>query len=168
MSRCYNQCQNNSSGTSSGATGNSGCCNNNKGCCDSGDSCGMNIYRYCSPCRPIIPGGGGTGPTGPTGSTGPTGPTGPTGATGVGLETVQEFTPDTRYAQGDLVFYNGGLYMADINDPTGIPGLSPDYSLVTVAGPTGASGATGATAPSIYAQHGKCRNHAAFHYLKDN
>ena len=27
---------------------------------------------------------------------------------------------------------------------------------------------TGLTAPSIYAQHGKCRNHAAFHYLKDN
>ena len=26
----------------------------------------------------------------------------------------------------------------------------------------------GAVAPSIYAQHGKCRNHAAFHYLKDN
>ena len=24
------------------------------------------------------------------------------------------------------------------------------------------------TAPSIYAQHGNCRNHAAFHYLKDN
>ena len=23
-------------------------------------------------------------------------------------------------------------------------------------------------APSIYAQQGKCRNHAAFHYLKDN
>ena len=35
-------------------------------------------------------------------------------------------------------------------------------------GPTGATGATGATAPSIYAQHGNCRNHAAFHYLKDN
>ena len=29
-------------------------------------------------------------------------------------------------------------------------------------------GATGPTAPSIYAQHGNCRNHAAFHYLKDN
>lgn len=28
--------------------------------------------------------------------------------------------------------------------------------------------AVGATAPSIYAQHGNCRNHAAFHYLKDN
>ena len=32
----------------------------------------------------------------------------------------------------------------------------------------GATGPRGATAPSIYAQHGKCRNHAAFHYLKDN
>ncbi|MFR1628308.1 MAG: hypothetical protein ACLSU6_15805 [Thomasclavelia ramosa] len=30
------------------------------------------------------------------------------------------------------------------------------------------TGPTGATAPSIYAQHGNCRNHAAFHYLKDN
>lgn len=28
--------------------------------------------------------------------------------------------------------------------------------------------AMGCTAPSIYAQHGNCRNHAAFHYLKDN
>ena len=33
-------------------------------------------------------------------------------------------------------------------------------------GPTGATGATGATAPSIYAQQGKCRNHAAFSTLK--
>lgn len=30
------------------------------------------------------------------------------------------------------------------------------------------TGTTGPTAPSIYAQHGNCRNHAAFHYLKDN
>ena len=35
-------------------------------------------------------------------------------------------------------------------------------------GPAGAQGPKGDTAPSIYAQHGKCRNHAAFHYLKDN
>ena len=35
-------------------------------------------------------------------------------------------------------------------------------------GPQGIPGPDGATAPSIYAQHGKCRNHAAFHYLKDN
>ena len=33
-------------------------------------------------------------------------------------------------------------------------------------GPQGATGATGATAPSIYAQQGKCRNHAAFSTLK--
>ena len=33
-------------------------------------------------------------------------------------------------------------------------------------GATGAAGATGATAPSIYAQQGKCRNHAAFSTLK--
>lgn len=43
-------------------------------------------------------------------------------------------------------------------------------------GPTGSTGATGATgpgvgatgptAPSIYAQQGKCRNHAAFSTLK--
>ena len=32
----------------------------------------------------------------------------------------------------------------------------------------GLAGAAGNTAPSIYAQHGNCRNHAAFHYLKDN
>ena len=30
----------------------------------------------------------------------------------------------------------------------------------------GATGSTGATAPSIYAQQGKCRNHAAFSTLK--
>lgn len=34
------------------------------------------------------------------------------------------------------------------------------------AGPIGPMGPTGATAPSIYAQQGKCRNHAAFSTLK--
>ncbi len=38
----------------------------------------------------------------------------------------------------------------------------------TAAAGSEATGTTGTTAPSIYAQHGKCRNHAAFHYLKDN
>ena len=33
-------------------------------------------------------------------------------------------------------------------------------------GPIGPTGATGPTAPSIYAQQGKCRNHAAFSTLK--
>ncbi|PWY60971.1 hypothetical protein DMI82_03070 [Blautia sp. BCRC 81119] len=35
-------------------------------------------------------------------------------------------------------------------------------------GARGCPGPVGPTAPSIYAQHGNCRNHAAFHYLKDN
>lgn len=34
------------------------------------------------------------------------------------------------------------------------------------AGATGPAGPTGSTAPSIYAQQGKCRNHAAFSTLK--
>ena len=96
---------------------------------------------------------------------------GPTGPTGPGIDTVAPFVAGTRYRAGELVFYNGSLYEANVNDPTGTPGTSPDFSLVTVAGPTGATGtpgATGPTAPSIYAQHGNCRNHAAFHYLKDN
>ena len=38
---------------------------------------------------------------------------------------------------GDLVFYDGSLYQADVNDPTGTPGSSADYNLVTVMGPTG-------------------------------
>ena len=33
-------------------------------------------------------------------------------------------------------------------------------------GATGPTGPTGPTAPSIYAQQGKCRNHAAFSTLK--
>lgn len=33
-------------------------------------------------------------------------------------------------------------------------------------GATGPTGPTGATGPSIYAQQGKCRNHAAFSTLK--
>ena len=33
-------------------------------------------------------------------------------------------------------------------------------------GPIGPTGPTGATAPSIYAQQGKCRNHAAFSTLQ--
>ena len=40
---------------------------------------------------------------------------------------------------------------------------------VTPTGPTGCTGCTGPTgptAPSIYAQQGKCRNHAAFSTLK--
>ena len=47
-----------------------------------------------------------------------------------------------------------------IRCPTGPTGATGEY------GATGATGPTGATAPSIYAQQGKCRNHAAFSTLK--
>ena len=49
--------------------------------------------------------------------------------------------------------------------PRGCPGATGPQG---PQGLQGVQGPTGATAPSIYAQHGNCRNHAAFHYLKDN
>lgn len=55
--------------------------------------------------------------------------------------------------------------------PTGATGATGPTGVTGATGPTGVTGVigpTGATAPSIYAQHGNCRNHAAFHYLKDN
>ena len=50
----------------------------------------------------------------------------------------------------------------------GVPGPIGPQGPQGEPGIQGYTGATGATAPSIYAQHGNCRNHAAFHYLKDN
>lgn len=47
--------------------------------------------------------------------------------------------------------------------PRGEPG---DTGAQGPEGPQGPAGPTGATAPSIYAQQGKCRNHAAFSTLK--
>lgn len=52
--------------------------------------------------------------------------------------------------------------------PAGPAGAAGPTGATGPAGATGAVGPAGATAPSIYAQHGNCRNHAAFHYLKDN
>lgn len=46
----------------------------------------------------------------------------------------------------------------------GIPGPTGPMGPTGPAG--GPAGATGATGPSIYAQQGKCRNHAAFSTLK--
>ena len=39
-------------------------------------------------------------------------------------------------------------------------------AVMTAASALVGCGSTGATAPSIYAQQGKCRNHAAFSTLK--
>ena len=83
------------------------------------------------------------GATGPTGPTGPTGATGATGPAGAGLDAVSEFTPGVPYSYGAMVFYDGALYQVARSNPTGIPGSSPDYDLVTVTGATGATGPTG-------------------------
>ena len=107
------------------------------GCCD--PCCRPPLGNACPP--------GAMGPTGPQGMPGPIGPTGPTGATGptgpagAGLDTISEFVPGTQYALGTVLYYDGALYQANRSNPTGTPGTSPDFNLVTVTGPTGATGA---------------------------
>lgn len=49
---------------------------------------------------------------------------------------------------------------------TGPTGATGEDGATGPTGATGEDGATGPTAPSIYAQQGKCRNHAAFSTLK--
>ncbi|WP_280145924.1 BclA C-terminal domain-containing protein [Bacillus amyloliquefaciens] len=77
---------------------------------------------------------------------GPTGPTGPTGATGAGLTGLTAFDPAAApfYTAGQVVLYEGASYVVNINNPSGIPGTSPDYTLLAAAGPTGPTGVTGA------------------------
>ena len=50
--------------------------------------------------------------------------------------------------------------------PTGPTGPAGAIGPTGPTGPAGAAGAIGPTAPSIYAQQGKCRNHAAFSTLQ--
>ncbi|QNV54285.1 hypothetical protein GE573_03293 [Bacillus velezensis] len=78
---------------------------------------------------------------------GSTGPIGPTGATGAGLTGLTAFDPAAApfYTAGQVVLYEGASYVVNINNPSGIPGTSPDYTLLAAAGPTGPTGVTGAT-----------------------
>ncbi|WP_343310398.1 collagen-like protein [Bacillus atrophaeus] len=80
---------------------------------------------------------------GPTGSTGPTGAT---GATGTGLQGITPFDPAAApfYLAGQVVLYEGSSYVVNISNPSGVPGTSPDYTLLASAGPTGPTGVTGA------------------------
>ncbi|WP_216700869.1 BclA C-terminal domain-containing protein, partial [Priestia filamentosa] len=84
---------------------------------------------------------------GATGITGPTGLAGVTGATGIGLDGVVPFdlAASPSYPAGQVVTYNGSLYIADIAGPTGTPDTSPDYTLLATAGVTGVTGPTGLT-----------------------
>ncbi|MEK4614498.1 collagen-like protein [Bacillus sp. FSL K6-0067] len=80
----------------------------------------------------------------PSFSPGGIGPTGPTGATGSFVGGVT-FDPGNLggYLEGQVIFYNGSTYVVNKNNPTGIPGQSSDYTLVSAAGATGPTGATG-------------------------
>ncbi|MED4825322.1 BclA C-terminal domain-containing protein, partial [Bacillus atrophaeus] len=79
-------------------------------------------------------------------SAGPTGSTGPTGATGAGLQGITPFDPAAApfYLAGQVVLYEGSSYVVNISNPSGVPGTSPDYTLLASAGPTGPTGVTGA------------------------
>ncbi|MED4826687.1 BclA C-terminal domain-containing protein [Bacillus atrophaeus] len=79
-------------------------------------------------------------------SAGPTGSTGPTGATGAGLQGITLFDPAAApfYLAGQVVLYEGSSYVVNISNPSGVPGTSPDYTLLASAGPTGPTGVTGA------------------------
>ncbi len=96
---------------------------------------------------------GPTGPTGPQGPAGapgvqgeigPTGPTGPQGPAGTGLDNVEAFAPGKSYPAGKMVTSGGALYQTMRENPTGTPGNSQDFALVTAAGPTGPQGPAGA------------------------
>ncbi len=135
-------------------------------CCGVSQACGGNCCcpgrpDPCRPgsgcCCPGIPGpmgpqgprgpqgpAGPRGLQGPMGSQGPQGLQGPAGPMGPGLSEAEVFEPGRQYLLGDLVYWNGALYRANTNFPAGVPGISPDFSLITAAGPTGATGPAGA------------------------
>ena len=50
---------------------------------------------------------------------------------------MEAFVPGKTYAARDMVFNNGALYQAVKDNPTGIPGTSPDFEMVTITGPAG-------------------------------
>ncbi|MED4708462.1 hypothetical protein P9424_14785, partial [Bacillus safensis] len=84
------------------------------------------------------------GPRGPAGPAGPPGPTGPTGPAG-GLTGALPFNPSQSqdYDAGQVVTFDGSTYIANVDAPSGIPGLSPDYTLLAASGETGPTGPTG-------------------------
>ncbi len=109
-----------------------------------------------SPDYTLIAAAGAAGPTGPTGTAGaagafgPTGPTGATGATGAGLTGIVTYNAAAAsgYPVGQVVLYNGSTFIVNNAPPSGLPGVSPDYTLIAArgsAGPQGAIGPTGAT-----------------------
>lgn len=124
---------------------------------------------------------GNTGATGATGATGngissitnyylaTTASSGVTTSTSGWTTTVQAITTSKKYLWNyEKITYTNGSTTTTTPHIIGVYGNTGSTGPQGPQGPTGPKGPQGATAPSIYAQHGKCRNHAAFHYLKDN
>ena len=90
------------------------------------------------------------GVTGATGIPGVTGATGIPGATGAGLDGVTTFDPGdaASYRLGQVVTFDGNAYIVNNTPPTGIPGFSPDYTLLVASGITGPTGDQGIQGPT--------------------
>jgi len=86
------------------------------------------------------------GPRGPRGCPGPQGSHGPrgvqgvagaTGATGVTTTITFDKQAAPSYLLGQLINYNGQVYIVNTPSPSGTPGSSPDYTSVSGIGPSG-------------------------------
>ncbi|MCL1989261.1 MAG: collagen-like protein, partial [Defluviitaleaceae bacterium] len=74
---------------------------------------------------------------------------GPTGAMGPsGTAAAQPFVSGTSYLAGDLILYYDQVYVVNVESPTGTPGSSIDYTLLS-ASDEGITGPTGATGPGF-------------------
>lgn len=81
------------------------------------------------------------------------GPTGPMGPVGAADSEMFDPTQSQYYVKGQLIYYDGNLYVVNTNDPSGTPGASFDYSLVTTTitkGVTGPTGPTGTSSPTPF------------------
>lgn len=87
------------------------------------------------------------GEIGPAGAIGPVGPAGPQGS----LSALVVFDPAIAptYLAGQPVSHNGSTYKANVDAPTGIPGTSPDYTVVAARGDTGPVGPAGSGTGAI-------------------
>ncbi|MDY3014983.1 MAG: hypothetical protein SOR61_07365 [Evtepia sp.] len=65
-----------------------------------------------------------------------------------GGTTPVPFVPGESYSAGQVVTYEGYFYRVNTNDPRGIPGQSPDFTLLFAVGPSGPTGPTGPAGPT--------------------
>lgn len=86
-----------------------------------------------------------TGATGANGIHGASGITGGTGSTGLGLngQVVYNAGAASSYPAGQIVSYNGSTYVVNLSPPSGLPDMSPSYSLIAASGAMGPIGVTG-------------------------